>query len=338
MRIEKNISLKPFNTFNVDVKAKQFAEVNNLLELKEILSNKDFNSENKLILGGGSNILFTKDFDGIVIKLSNSEIEVLTETDDSILIQVDAGVEWDSFVKYTIDNGLSGIENLSSIPGNVGAAPIQNIGAYGVEVKDFIESVNVILMDSFEEKTLSNAECNFDYRNSIFKNELKNKFVITSVVFQLSKDSIINLTYAPLKNYFAGKNESEITSRNIRDVVISIRESKLPDPNKIGNAGSFFKNPIITIDKYEKLKAQYSDLNGYPESDSKVKISAGWLIEKCGLKGKRIGDVGVHEKQALVIVNYGNATGVEIVEFSKMIQNEVENKFNIKIINEVNIL
>jgi len=338
MRIEKNISIKPFNTFNVDARAKYFAEVNSISELKELLSNKDYNLEKRLILGGGSNILFTEDYEGIVIKLNSSEIKVLSETEESVFTQVNAGVEWDRFVKHTIDNGLSGIENLSLIPGNVGAAPIQNIGADGVEVKDFIESVNVILMDSFEEKILSNAECNFDYRNSIFKNELKNKFVITSVVFKLSKQSIINLTYAPLKNVFVGKSESEITSRNIRDAVISIRESKLPDPNKIGNAGSFFKNPIITNEKFEELKTEYHDLKGYPENDSKIKISAGWLIEKCGLKGKRSGDVGVHEKQALVIVNYGNATGVEILEFSKMIQSEVEDKFNIKLNNEVNIL
>lgn len=338
MRIEKNISLKPFNTFNMDVKAKKFAEANDLLELKELLNSKDLNSEKRLILGGGSNILFTKDFDGIVVKLNNSEIEVLSETDDSILMKVDAGVEWDSFVQHTIDNGLSGIENLSLIPGNVGAAPIQNIGAYGVEVKDFIESVNLVLLENSEEKTLSNAECNFGYRNSIFKKELKNKYVITSVVFKLSKQRIINLTYAPLKNYFTGKSESEITSINIRDSVISIRESKLPDPKKIGNAGSFFKNPIITNEKFEELKTVYPDLKGYPENNSEIKISAGWLIEKCGLKGRRTGEVGVHEKQALVIVNYGNATGVEILEYSKMIQSEVENKFNIKLNNEVNIL
>ena len=338
MNIKTNISLKPFNTFNVDVKAKYFAEVNNTHELKELLSNKDYNSEKRLILGGGSNVLFTKKIDGIIIKINSSQINTISETEERVFIKADAGVEWDSFVQHTINQGISGIENLSLIPGNVGAAPIQNIGAYGVEVKYFIESVNIIFLENLEEKTLSNAECNFGYRNSIFKHELKNKFVITSVVFKFPKKNYVNLEYTPLNDYFVGRRENVIISKDVREAVISIRESKLPDPNKIGNAGSFFKNPIISNEKYEGLKIEYPDLNGYPENNSKIKISAGWLIEKCGLRGKRIGDVGVHEKQALVIVNYGNSTGLEIVEFSKMIQNEVENKFDIKIINEVNII
>ena len=338
MQIKNKISLKPFNTFNIDVKAKYFADVNNTHDLKELLGNKYYISEKRVILGGGSNIIFTEDFDGIVIKLNSSEIKRVSETKDNIFIQVDAGVEWDSFVQHTIKNDIGGIENLSLIPGSVGATPIQNIGAYGVEVKDIIESVNIILLENLKEQTLSNAECNFGYRNSIFKNELKNKFVITSVVFKFRKQNFVNLKYAPLKNHFVGKSENEVTSKDVRDVVIAIRESKLPNPNKIGNAGSFFKNPIIRKEQYDKLKNEYPDLNGYPENNSNIKISAGWLIEKCGLKGKRIGDVGVHEKQALVIVNYGSATGIEIVEFSKMIQREVENRFNIKIIHEVNII
>jgi len=338
MLIENNVSLKPFNTFKVDVIAKYFAEVADLSELKELLDDKNYISEKRLILGGGSNILFTKDFDGIVIKLNNSEIEKFHETDEEIFIKADAGVEWDSFVKYCVDNGLSGVENLSLIPGNVGAAPIQNIGAYGVEVKDIIDSVSGLMCNSGYFITIPNNHCNFEYRNSIFKNELKNEFVITSVLFKLPKQKKVNLNYAPLNNYFSGKKKSEITSKNVRKAVISIRKSKLPDPKILGNAGSFFKNPIISKEKYEQLISEYSDLNGYPESETSIKISAGWLIEQCGLKGKRIGNVGVHEKQALVIVNYGNATGNEIVEFSKMIQNEVKNKFNIHINNEVNIL
>lgn len=338
MQIENNVSLKPFNTFNVDVTAKYFADVNDLSELKELLNNKNYITERRLFLGGGSNILFTKDFAGIIIKLNNSKIEKVYETDEELFIKADAGVEWDSFVKYSVDNGLSGIENLSLIPGCVGAAPIQNIGAYGVEVKDVIESVNIILLKNTEEKTLSNSECKFQYRNSIFKSELKDKFVITSVVFKLSKQNKVNLTYSPLKNYFSRKSESDVTPNDIRDAVISIRTSKLPNPKLLGNAGSFFKNPIISKDLFAQFKNSYSELMGYSETDGNIKISAGWLIEKCGLKGKRIGDVGVHEKQALVIVNYGYATGNEIVEFSKMIQNDVKNKFNVRLINEVNIL
>jgi UDP-N-acetylmuramate dehydrogenase len=338
MRIEKNVSLKQFNTFNVDVKAKYFAQVDNLSELKELLSNKEYNSEKRLILGGGSNILFTKDFGGIVIKLNNSEIHQISDTNNSVLLKVDAGIDWDSFVKYSIDNSFSGLENLSLIPGNIGAAPIQNIGAYGVEAKDVIESVNILMLNNLEEKSISNYDCNFSYRSSIFKNELKDKFIITSVVFKLSKNKKVNLEYLPLKNYFAKKTEANIELKEIRDAVIAIRSSKLPDPSKLGNAGSFFKNPIISKVKYDELKSEYSDLNGYPESNSNIKISAGWLIEKCGLKGKRFGDVGVHEKQALVLVNYGDATGNEILKFSKQIENEVKNKFNIDLINEVNII
>jgi len=338
MLIEKNISLKSFNTFNIDVKAKYFVEVNDLSELKELLDDKNYISEKRLIIGGGSNILFTKDFDGIVIKLNNSEIEKFNETDEEIFIKVDAGVEWDSFVKFCVDNGLRGVENLSLIPGNVGAVPIQNIGAYGVEVKDIIESVNIVLLSDLGEKTYSNNECNFGYRNSIFKNELKDKFVITYVLFKLSKSNSINLDYSPLKNYFYGKNESKITIEEVREAVIQIRTGKLPDPKIIGNAGSFFKNPIISKNQFDDLANIYKDLKGFPESNSDIKISAGWLIEKCGLKGKRIGDVGVHEKQALVIVNYGDTSGNKILEFSKMIQKEVKNRFEIDLINEVNIL
>ncbi len=338
MRIEKNISLKPYNTFNVEAMAKYFAVVGNTQELQELLNHSGYNSEKRLFIGGGSNILFTKDFDGIVIKLNSYKIKRVSETKENLYIQADSGVEWDSFVKYTIDNGISGIENLSLIPGNVGATPIQNIGAYGVEVKDFIESVNIIMLDSLQEVTLSNRECNFGYRDSIFKNELKNKFVITSVVFKFTQQNFVNLEYAPLEQWFAKKAEKEVTSKDVRNAIVSIRESKLPDPKTIGNAGSFFKNPIIAKVKYEELKTEYSDLNGYLENNSKMKISAGWLIEKCGLKGKRIGDVAVHEKQALVIVNYGNASGKEIIDFSKIIQNKVKNKFNIKLLNEVNII
>ncbi len=338
MQIEKNISLKPFNTFGVEVNAKYFVTVNNTADLKKILSDKKYENEQLLFLGGGSNLLFTKDFDGLVIKLNNTEIKIISETDSSVLIKADAGVKWDDFVKYTIDKGFSGIENLSLIPGNVGAAPIQNIGAYGVEVKDVIESVNIISLNNFLEIKLSNADCKFGYRNSIFKTELKNNFVVTSVLFTLFKNASPNLEYAPLKSLFADKDEKEITPKYVREAVIKIRESKLPNPDELGNAGSFFKNPIITEEKFNQLKSVHSVLNGYPESDSKIKISAGWLIEQCGLKGKRIGNVGVHEKQALVIVNYGGASGNAIVDFSKLIQAEVFKTFDIKIIPEVNIV
>lgn len=338
MQIERNISLKTFNTFGIEVNAKYFAVVTNKVDLKKILSDKKYENEQLLFLGGGSNLLFKKDFDGLVVKLNNTEIEIVLETENSVLIEADAGVKWDDFVKYTIDKGFSGIENLSLIPGNVGATPIQNIGAYGVEVKDVIESVNIISLNNLTETKLSNNECQFGYRNSIFKTELKNNFVVTSVLFTLSKSANPNLEYAPLKSSFANKKESEITPKDVREAVIKIRESKLPNTDDLGNAGSFFKNPIIAEEKFKQLKNIYPKLSGYSEGNFKVKISAGWLIEQCELKGKRIGNVGVHKKQALVIVNYGGASGTEIVDFAKLIQAEVLKKFDIKIIPEVNII
>ena len=338
MNIKKDFSLKYHNTFGVDVKSKYFAVVDNEQELIDLLKDDVYSSLNKLFIGGGSNQLFTKDFDGIVIQLNNNSIEVISENDDSIEIKVDAGVCWDDFVKYTVERDYYGIENLSLIPGNVGAAPIQNIGAYGTEVKNVIKNVNCILLESLEKKVFSNNNCKFEYRNSIFKNELKNKVIISSVVFNLSKIKKLNLEYAPLKKIFAQKKYSEITIEDVRNAVISIRKSKLPDPNKIGNAGSFFKNPIITKKHYEQLKNEYEDLKGFSQSSTHVKISAGWLIEKCGIKGKRIGDVGIHERQALVIVNYGKASGKEIMDFSNIIVNEVINKFDISLTKEVNII
>jgi len=338
MTIQKNISLKQFNTFRVETFAKYFCELNDLSELKSLITTDQFKNERKLILGGGSNILFTKDFDGIVIKNCIGGIEIISESEDDVLLEVGAGHDWDELVEYTISNGFYGLENLSLIPGTVGASPIQNIGAYGVEVKDVIEAVKGFSLESFEQKVFSNSECNFGYRNSIFKTELKNKYFVTSVVFSLSKNGKVNTNYKAIENYISEKKLSKITPSEVRNAVIAIRRSKLPDPREIGNAGSFFKNPVISNNKYEEIKSNYSDLNGYQVDDSSVKISAGWLIEKCGLKGKRVKDVGIYKKQALVIVNYGNATGGEILEFTDLIISNVYNKFNIELVKEVNII
>ena len=338
MIIQKDTSLKQFNTFNVEAFAKYFCEIQNFDDLEYLKENEQFKNERKLILGGGSNILFENDFNGIVIKNNIGGINIISETDEDIIIEVGAGHDWDKLVEQTINSGYYGLENLSLIPGTVGASPIQNIGAYGVEVKDVIESVNFVSLENFEHRTFSNSQCQFDYRNSIFKNELKDKLIVTSVLFNLSKVEKTNIEYTALQNYFSEKRIPKITANEIRNAVMEIRRSKLPDPQIFGNAGSFFKNPIISNGEYEKIKSKYPDLNGYKVNDNSIKIPAGWLIEKSGLKGKRFGNVGIYEKQALVIVNYGNATGVEIVEFSKMIQNEVEDKFNVKIINEVNII
>ena len=338
MTIRKNISLKEFNTFHVDLLAKYFCEVNNVNELEALFSNDQYKDEQKLILGGGSNLLFTKDFDGLVIKNNIGGIEVISENENEVLVKVGAGNNWDEFVEYTINLGLNGLENLSLIPGTVGASPIQNIGAYGVEVKDVIESVNGFTLDGFDRKTFSNPECKFGYRDSIFKSELKNKFIVTSVVFKLSKDGKVKSNYEAIRNYIEEKNIKEVTPNEIRNAVIEIRKSKLPEPKEIGNAGSFFKNPVILNEQFENIKRKYPDLNGYKVDDKSVKISAGWLIEKCGLKGKRIGNVGIYDKQALVVVNYGGASGNEILEFAHMVKAEVKQKFGIELNYEVNIV
>ena len=338
MIIQKNISLKQFNTFYVEAFAKYFCEVNDLSELKSLITTDQFENEQKLILGGGSNILFTKDFDGIVIKNCIGGIEVISESKDEVVLEVGAGYDWDELVEYTVSNGFYGLENLSLIPGTVGASPIQNIGAYGVEVKDVIELVKGLSLESFEQNVFSNSECNFGYRDSIFKTELKNKFIVTSVVFSLSKNGKTNSNYEAIKNYISEKGISKVTPNEVRNAVIAIRRSKLPDSNKIGNAGSFFKNPIISVEDFEKIKSIYSDLNGYQVDDSSVKISAGWLIEKCGLKGKRVIKTGTYYRIVCININYGNATGVEIVEFSDMISQKVYEKFKINLIKEVNIV
>lgn len=338
MIIQKNRSLKEFNTFHVEAFAKYFCEINDISELELLFADDRFRNEQKLILGGGSNILFTKDFNGIVIKHNICGIDIVSESENNILIKVGAGNNWDEYVEYTVSSGLNGLENLSLIPGTVGASPIQNIGAYGVEVKDVIESVNGLFLDNFKMRTFSNPECKFGYRDSIFKNELKNKFIVTSVIFNLSKDGKVKSDYIAIKNYISEKNITEVTPGEIRKAVIDIRRSKLPDPKEISNAGSFFKNPIISEEKFENMKLDYPDLNGYKADDNLVKISAGWLIEKCGLKGKRSKDVGIYDKQALVIVNYGNASGMEIKKFAEEIRDIVLEKFNISLQFEVNIL
>lgn len=338
MTIQKNISLKEFNTFHVEASAKYFCEINDINELESVITDSRFRNEQKLILGGGSNLLFIKDFDGIVIKNNIGGIDIISEDEKSVLLKVGAGNDWDKFVEYTVDYGFNGLENLSLIPGTVGASPIQNIGAYGVEVKDVIELVNGYSLNNFDMRIFSNSECKFGYRDSIFKNELKNKIIVTSVVFRLSKVGKVKSNYAAIKNYILEKNITKITPTEIRKAVIEIRESKLPNPREISNAGSFFKNPIISKEKFEEIKSEYPDLNGYKVDDNSVKISAGWLIEKCGLKGKRIKDVGIYDKQALVIVNYGNASGMEIKNLAEEIRDIVLDKFNISLQFEVNIL
>jgi UDP-N-acetylmuramate dehydrogenase len=338
MLLHKNHSLKKLNTFGVDVNAKLFSEVFSEDELIDLLSDKEINRNRKLILGSGSNILFTKDFDGMVIKLSATNIQIVEEDADFVLVEAGAGVIWDELVNFCVERNFGGIENLTLIPGTVGAAPIQNIGAYGQELADTFDSLNGIFINSGKKNTFKKSECRFSYRSSIFKEELKNEFVITSVRLKLSKIPKPNTNYKILSDYLSKKRISNPSIKDISSAVKEIRGSKLPDPVKVGNAGSFFKNPVVSEDLFQKIKSEYSDIASFTSESGKMKISAGWLIEKSGWKGKRVGDAGTSQDHALVICNFGNATGAEILEFAMRIKEEVLNKFGIILEEEVNIL
>ena len=338
MLLLENQSLKNLNTFRVDVKAKFFAEVFLEEELIDILLDNKFKSEKKFILGGGSNILFTKDYEGLIIKVSIPGIKIIEEDSDSVLIEAGSGGIWNDLVNYCVDRNFGGVENLALIPGTVGAAPIQNIGAYGQEIANSFVSLKGIFIESGEQKTFSKDECRFSYRSSVFKEELKNEFIITSVRLKLSKVPKPNLNYKALSDYVLKKRISNPSIKDISNAVVEIRRSKLPDPVKIGNAGSFFKNPVMSEDLFQKLKSEHNDIASFPSESGKIKISAGWLIEKSGWKGKRIGDVGTSPDHALIICNFGNATGPEILELAMRIKEEVSNKFGIILEEEVNIL
>ncbi len=338
MNLQKNYSLKYLNTFGVDVIAKYFIEIHSEKELDEFIQSDLIKNENLLILGGGSNILFTGDYNGIVLKYSKKGISIVEEKDDAVLIETSAGELWDDLVKYTVQNKLYGIENLSLIPGSVGAAPIQNIGAYGTELKDILHSVEYYDLDEGKLRNLTNAQCNFSYRNSIFKNELKDKIIITKVILKLSYVKKFNLSYKSLSDSLKNTPEHELTIEAVSEAVKNIRKSKLPDPKLLGNAGSFFKNPEMDNETFQLFLNKYPDANYFKQSDNTFKISAGWLIEKCGYKGKRIGNVGAYEKQALIIANYGGATGNEILEFAEKIISDVKSNFGIELNSEVNII
>jgi UDP-N-acetylmuramate dehydrogenase len=333
---QQNYSIKHLNTFGIDVNAKFLLEASNLDTLKDAIIKAKELTENILVLGGGSNILFTSDFNGVIIHPTIEGIETISETDSNVVLKVGAGVDWDYFVNYTVMQGLGGIENLSLIPGNVGASPIQNIGAYGVEVKDTIIKVEGIYIDSLKHFVFTNSECNFGYRDSIFKNELKRKVVVTHVYFSLSKHPNFVTHYGNLDSEIEKFGERNL--KNIRQAVVNIRESKLPDPKVLGNAGSFFKNPIVEILLVEELQKNFEKVPYYPVNESFVKLPAGWLIEQSGWKGKRIGNVGVHKDQALVIVNYGGASGTEVVELAHMVRQAVMKQFNVSLEMEVNMI
>ena len=337
MQINNNISLKPYNTFGIDAHAKHFATVSNIEELTSVLQLKTY--PNKLILGGGSNMLLTKDFDGLALHINLKGIAIVSEDDTSVIVEAQAGENWHEFVLWCLKQDFGGLENLSLIPGNVGTTPIQNIGAYGIEIKDTFESCDGISLNTFETKTFTKLECKFGYRNSIFKQDYKGQYIITSVRFKLTKKNHkLNINYGTIANELETNGIKNPTIQDISKAVIAIRESKLPNPKDIGNSGSFFKNPVIEKSQFNQLIKNFPDMPNYPVSDQNVKVPAGWLIEKAGFKGKTFGDYGVHKNQALVLVNYGNAKGSDILKLSKLIQKTIERLFNISIEAEVNIL
>lgn len=337
MNILENISLKPFNTFGIDNSARFFTVVKSTVELKEALNWAKTQNIKPLILGGGSNILLTQNQDALVIKIEIERIQVIQENDEYYFVEAGAGVNWHQFVLHTIENGWAGIENLSLIPGTVGASPMQNIGAYGVEIKDVFSSLKALNKNTLEVEEFNTSQCEFGYRESIFKHELKGKYVICSVVFRLRKKPEFHTEYGAIQETLEMAGIKELSIKAISDAVIQIRQSKLPDPKEIGNSGSFFKNPTISSEHFQTLESLYPSIPGYP-NEAGIKVPAAWLIEQCGWKGQRFGEIGVHTKQPLVLVNYGDGDGNEIKNLSEKIQNSILEKFGINIHPEVNFL
>ncbi|MES2650595.1 MAG: UDP-N-acetylmuramate dehydrogenase [Bacteroidota bacterium] len=334
---QESISLKPYNTFSIDAKANSFVEIKEETDLKEVFDTIDQKTQEILVLGGGSNMLFTKDFSGVVIKISILGISYL-ENGDEVSVTAGAGVVWNDLVNFCVQKGFAGLENLTLIPGTVGASPIQNIGAYGVELKDVFSSCTAFEIATGQIKTFTYADCNFGYRESIFKNELKGKYIITSVTFHLNKKATIRTHYGAIASELEIRNIKQPSIADVSNVVAAIRVSKLPDPSTIGNAGSFFKNPVIKKAEFEELLAKFPDVVHYPAPAEKIKLAAGWLIEQCGFKGKVVGQTGTWKNQALVLVNHGYASGQEVYDFSEQIINSVYAKFGVTLSREVNIL
>ncbi|WP_426491732.1 UDP-N-acetylmuramate dehydrogenase [Hymenobacter sp. 102] len=336
--LEHSVSLRPFNTFGLDVKARLFARFASTDELRALLALPEVQQAEKLILGGGSNLLFTQDFDGVVLKNEIRGLEVVSQDDDSALVRAGAGESWHGLVQFTLDSELNGIENLSLIPGTVGAAPLQNIGAYGAELKDTFDHLEALELATGHVRTFTAAECGFGYRESVFKGPLKNQYVVTGLVLRLHRRAQPNVSYGAIQTTLEDMGiGEEPTPRQVSEAVMHIRRSKLPDPAQIGNAGSFFKNPEVSQAKFEELQAQHPGIPGYPVPGG-VKVPAGWLIEQCGWKGQRRGAHGVHDKQALVLVNHGGAQGHDIRELAYDIIASVREKFGIELHPEVNIL
>jgi UDP-N-acetylmuramate dehydrogenase len=337
MQMQSNFSLKSFNTFGIEAKAKNFVAVHSLDELKTVLA--EHAAEPKFILGGGSNMLLTQDIAALVIHIDLKGKRILKEDDDFVWVESMAGENWHEFVLWTINQNFGGLENMSLIPGNVGTTPVQNIGAYGTEIKDTFVSCDAMKIDDQTMQTFSKEDCRFGYRESIFKQEAKNQYIITSVVFKLTKrNHNINTSYGDITKELALQNVTVPTLKDVSNAVIAIRQSKLPDPKILGNSGSFFKNPVISRSHFEKVQAQFPEIKFFEVSPTEVKVPAGWLIEQAGYKGFRKGDAGVHKNQALVLVNYGSATGQDILALSREVQQAVFDKYSIAIEAEVNVI
>ena len=338
MKIIKNISLKHFNSFGLDYKTKYFVEIKCEKDLIALQNKTLFKTEKKLILGGGSNILLTKDFNGLVIKNNIKGQEIVNESENFVDFKIGAGENWHEIVLKCVDNNWGGIENLSLIPGNSGTAPMQNIGAYGVEIKDTFLGLEALEFSSGNIEKFNEKECKFSYRESVFKNEKKDKYFILNITLRLNKNPKVNIEYGDIKKTLREKNIKTPTIKDVSNAIIAIREQKLPNPKKIGNSGSFFKNPIISNKLLKKIMKKYPEIVHYKINDNQTKIAAGWLIEEAGWKGKRIKNFGVHKNQALVLVNYGGAKGSQIYELSESIINDINLKFGITLEREVNII
>ncbi len=338
MRVLENVSLRPYNTFGIDAVSRYFASFHSREQLETLLLDPQYATLPRLILGGGSNILLTKDFDGIILKNEIKGITSIREDADYVYVKAGAGENWHQFVMDCIAKGLGGLENLSLIPGNVGASPMQNIGAYGVEIKDVFHELEAFHLHDREVRVFDREACAFGYRESVFKHQYKDQFAILNVTYRLSKKPVFNTSYGAIEQELERMGAKELTIRNISQAVINIRSSKLPNPAEIGNAGSFFKNPEVTAETYESLKLAFPNIVAYPLANGHFKLAAGWLIEQAGWKGYRNGDAGVHERQALVLVNYGHAAGEDIVELSWKVVDSVKEKFGVVLEREVNII
>ncbi len=337
MSIQRDVSLKPYNTFGIEATARYFAEIHSTTELQEVL--ESWEGPTPFVLGGGSNLLLTGTVDTLVLLNRITGKDVISERKGQAIVRSGAGEEWHEFVRWCIRHGLGGIENLSLIPGTVGAAPIQNIGAYGVELSDVFRRLEAVELQTGKLHEFRSADCRFGYRDSVFKSAFKGKYCITAVELKLTTEAHrLNTSYGAIQQTLEAHHIAAPTIENLSDAVIAIRQSKLPDPKEIGNSGSFFKNPVVSRTKYEQLQAAYPEIPGYPQGADEVKVPAGWLIDRAGWKGKRVGNTGSYEKQALVLVNHGGATGREIWALAEQIMADVERRYGIRLEPEVNVL